>query len=45
MRYVERMLTVAATCQQQQIHPVDFLSTAILALRSGTSGPTLVAAH
>ena len=45
MRYVERVLTFAATCRQQQVHPVDFLTTAILALRSGTLGPTLIATH
>jgi transposase len=45
MRYVERVLTFTATCRQQQVDPVDFLTTAIFALRSGTMGPTLVATH
>jgi transposase len=45
MRYVERVLTFAATCRQQQVHPVDFLTLAILAVRCGTQGPTLVATH
>jgi transposase len=44
-RYVERVLTFAATCRQQQVHPVDFLTLAILAVRCGTQGPTLVATH
>jgi transposase len=43
MRHVERMLTVAATCRQQQIHPVEFVTQAILAHRCDTLGPTLVA--
>ncbi len=43
MCYVERVLTFAATCRQQQVHPVDFLALSILALRSGTPDPTLVA--
>jgi hypothetical protein len=32
-------------CRLQQIHPGDFLALTILALRSGTPGPTLTATH
>jgi len=43
LRYAERILTLNATCRQQQIHPLDFLSLAISALRSGTPAPNLLA--
>jgi transposase len=42
LRYVERMLTLTATARQQQVHPLDYLTRAISALRSGTSPPTLL---
>jgi transposase len=42
LRYVERMLTLTATARQQQVHPLDYLTRAISALRSGTSAPTLL---
>jgi transposase len=44
LRYAERSLTLNATCRQQQIHPLDFLSLAIASLRSGTPAPSLLAA-
>ncbi len=43
LRFAERILSVNATCRQQQIHPLDFLSLAVSALRSGTPAPTLLA--
>jgi transposase len=45
LRYVERMLTLNATARQQQVHPLDYLVQAILALRSGTIPPTLLPIH
>jgi transposase len=42
LRYAERILSVSATCQQQQIHPLDFVARCIAALRSGTPAPTLL---
>ena len=45
MRFVERILTVNATCRQQRIHPLDFVALAIQALRSGTAAPRLLQAH
>jgi transposase len=44
LRYAERILSVSATCQQQQIHPLDFVARSITALRSGTPAPTLLPA-
>lgn len=45
LRYAERILTVSATCQQQQIHPLDFVARSIEALRSGTPAPKLLPTH
>jgi transposase len=45
LRYAERILSVGATCQQQQIHPLDFVTRSIEALRSGTPAPKLLSAH
>jgi transposase len=42
LRYAERILSVSATCQQQQIHPLDFVARSIAALRSGTPAPKLL---
>jgi transposase len=44
LRYAERILSVSATCQQQQIHPLDFVARSIAALRSGTPAPNLLPA-
>jgi len=44
LRYAERILTVSATCQQQRIHPIDFVAASIQALRSGTPAPQLLPA-
>lgn len=44
LRYAERILSVSATCQQQQIHPLDFVARSIAALRSGTPAPKLLPA-
>jgi transposase len=44
LRYAERILSVSATCQQQQIHPLDFVARSITALRSGTPAPKLLPA-
>lgn len=44
LRYAERILSISATCQQQQIHPLDFVARSIAALRSGTPAPTLLPA-
>lgn len=45
LRYAERILSISATCQQQQIHPLDFITRSIEALRSGTSAPKLLPAN
>src|SRR5215218_3242051 len=45
LRYAERILTLNATCRQQQIHPIDFLYLLISAFRSGTSAPKLLPTH
>jgi transposase len=44
LRYTERILSVSATCQQQQTHPLDFVARSIAALRSGTPVPKLLPA-
>ena len=44
LRYVERILSVSATCQQQQVHPLDFIALSIAALRSGKPAPKLLPA-
>jgi transposase len=44
IRYAERILSVSATCQQQQVHPLDFVARSITALRSGTPAPKLLPA-
>jgi transposase len=42
MRYVERILTITATCRQQQIHPLDFVCRAISAFRHSAPPPQLL---
>lgn len=44
LRYVERILSISATCQQQQVHPLDFIALSIAALRSGKPAPKLLPA-
>jgi transposase len=44
LRYAERILSVSATCQQQGIHPLDFVARSIEALRSGSSAPKILQA-
>jgi transposase len=41
-RYVERMLTVIATCKQQERHLLTFLTDAVEAHWAGTPPPTLI---
>lgn len=43
-RYVERVLTVGATCRQQGRDVIEYLRSAILASRSGRLAPSLVSA-
>jgi transposase len=43
LRYVERILTLTATSRQQRVPPLDYLSRAVLALRSATAAPALLA--
>lgn len=45
MRYAERILSIAATCRQQQIHPLDFLALCVSAHRSGTAAPKILPTH
>jgi transposase len=45
LRYVERMLTLTATARQQQVHPLDYLTQAISALRTGAAAPALIPTH
>jgi transposase len=45
MRYAERILSIGATCRQQQIHPIDFVSLCVSALRSATAAPKILPAH
>lgn len=45
MRFAERILSVGATCRQQQIHPLDFVSLSVSAIRSGTAAPKILPAH
>lgn len=42
LRYAERILSISATCQQQGIHPLDFVACSIAALRAGTTAPTIL---
>ena len=42
MRYAERILSIAATCRQQQIHPIDFVSLSVSAIRSATDAPKIL---
>lgn len=42
LRYAERILSISATCQQQGIHPLDFIARSIAALRAGTSAPRML---
>jgi transposase len=44
LRYAERILSISATCQQQQVHPLDFVALSIAALRSGKPAPRLLLA-
>jgi transposase len=41
-RFVERLLTVSATCRQHNTHLVSFLTTAVEARWSGQPAPKLV---
>ena len=41
-RFVERILTVATTCQQQERHVLPFLAAAVRAHWSGTPAPLLI---
>jgi transposase len=43
-RFVERVLTAAATCRQQGRHLLDFLTAAVHAAKTGTPAPSLVPA-
>lgn len=45
LRYVERILTFVSTCKQVDVHPFDFLSQAILAVRSKSAAPSLIPAN
>jgi transposase len=40
--FVERLLTVSATCRQHDKHLLSFLTTAVDARWSGQPAPTLV---
>jgi transposase len=42
LRYAERILSVSATCQQQKIHPLDFVAQSIAALRTGSAAPQIL---
>jgi transposase len=42
-RFVERILSVSATCRQQQRHLLSFVTEAISAMWAGDPAPTLVA--
>ena len=44
-RFVERMMTVAATLKQQQRNVVDYITLACEATLRGTPVPTLLPAH
>jgi transposase len=44
LRYAERILSVGATCQQQKIHPLDFVARSIAALRKGSPAPKILSA-
>jgi transposase len=45
LRYVERMLTLTATCRQQRMHPLDYLAQAVSAIRAGAVVPALLPTH
>ena len=42
LRYAERILSVGATCQQQKVHPLDFVARSIAALRVGDPAPKIL---
>ena len=44
LRFAERILSVGATCQQQKIHPLDFVARSIAALREGSPAPKILQA-
>jgi transposase len=44
-RFVERVLTVVATCRQQGRDVLAFLTDAVQAARSGTTPPSLIPVH
>ena len=44
-RFVERVLTVVATCRQQGRDVLAFLTDAIQAARTGTAPPSLIPVH
>lgn len=43
-RFVERILTVIASCRRQRRNVLDFLTTAVTAHRTGANAPTLIPA-
>ena len=43
-RFVERILTVIASCRRQKRNVLDFLTAAVIAARTGENAPTLVPA-
>jgi transposase len=45
LRYAERILAISATCRQQKIHPLDFVTRSIEAFRAGNPPPKILQAH
>ena len=41
-RFVERMLTVVATCRQQEVHVLDYLTRSYQAYLDGQAAPSLL---
>jgi transposase len=41
-RFVERILTIVATCRQQEIHVLDYLNRCYQASLEGQPAPSLV---
>ncbi|QEG29550.1 Transposase IS66 family protein [Gemmata obscuriglobus] len=44
-RFVERILTVVASCRRQERNVLAFLTDAVTAHRTGGTPPTLIPAH